>query len=455
MGSSRQQYNPLQRLTNSARLDFAFFKTEAHSLLSRLEQVQPFSLRMPMVPAACIDDAALRAITDHLAIGTRNLRTQIKLFLKKIKENQANAKEANAAHTQATFALLKLRFNAILDQFDIFADVLSQRAEHVTGVWISGLDVLATDALQLPNGLYEAPPVMCFLDRGHGAAIRRARTRLPGGDTNPVAIIQVPRERMVGSGIAASLIHEVGHQGAALLNLVESLREAIRQEQKEHADQEAWWYYHLWISEIVADFWAIAHLGIAATQGLMNVVSLPRYFMFRIQSDDPHPFPWIRVRLSIAFGLYLFPHEQWEQLNQLWQRLYPMAELPQDKQDIIMALEKIMPQFVQLVSEHQNKALAASILKGVLPIAERQPQHLQKLYQYWKKQPEQMHYSAPSLVFAVIGQARADGLIMPQLETNILSKMLTRWAFQRSESRTTATTLKDKQMAQAIEKMIF
>ena len=60
---------------------------------------------------------------------------------------------------------------------------------------------------------------MCYLDRGHGAAIRRARARLPGGGMSPVAIIRVPRERMVGAGIASSLVHEVGHQAAALLDL--------------------------------------------------------------------------------------------------------------------------------------------------------------------------------------------------------------------------------------------
>ena len=99
----------------------------------------------------------------------------------------------------------------MLTQFDIFADVLSQRSEHDTGVWLSGLDVVAADALALPD-YYEAPPVICYLDRGHGAAIRRARTRLPGGSENPVAVVRVPRERMVGSGIASSLVHEVGHQ---------------------------------------------------------------------------------------------------------------------------------------------------------------------------------------------------------------------------------------------------
>jgi hypothetical protein len=55
--------------------------------------------------------------------------------------------------------------------------------------------------------------MVCYLDRGHGAAIRRARTRLPGGKSNPVAVIRVPRERMISHGIASSLIHEVGPSG--------------------------------------------------------------------------------------------------------------------------------------------------------------------------------------------------------------------------------------------------
>ncbi len=64
------------------------------------------------------------------------------------------------------------------------------------------------------------------------AAIRRARTRLPGGGKNPVAIIRIPRERMVSSGIASSLVHEVGHQGAALLGLFDSVRAALLEERR-------------------------------------------------------------------------------------------------------------------------------------------------------------------------------------------------------------------------------
>ncbi len=204
-----------------------YLKNEALSMLTRLGQLQPFSLSTSMVTAAGPSNEALRAITNHLVSAKTELRQKVHTYLSQLK-GEADETFNTAAEAQAAYAVLKLRFNNILDQLDIFADVLTQRSEHQTGVWIAGLDVVATDALVPQEGLYEIPPVMCFLERGHGAAIRRARTRLPGGDSNPVAIIQVPRERMIGSGIASSLIHEVGHQGAALLNLVETLRKELK-----------------------------------------------------------------------------------------------------------------------------------------------------------------------------------------------------------------------------------
>src|SRR6202011_6236091 len=126
---------------------------------------------------------------------------------------------------------LRLRFNAVLSQLELFNQVITQRSESEQGLWLSGLDVVWSDALALP-GYYEAPPIICYLDRGVGAAIRRARTRMPGGGENPVAVIRVPRERMIGSGIASSLIHEVGHQAAALLGLVPSLEQVLRAKQQ-------------------------------------------------------------------------------------------------------------------------------------------------------------------------------------------------------------------------------
>jgi hypothetical protein len=410
-----------------------FLESEALSLITRLEQVTPFSLSMPMVAAASVSDEAFRAISDHLLTRKHDLKRQVHAFVHFLK-NPANA-PLSEQELQAGYALLKLRFNAILDQFDIFADVINQRAEHTTGVWIAGLDILAQDALQLKGNYYEVPPVMCFLERGHGAAIRRARTRLPGGDTNPVAIIQVPRERMVGSGVAASLIHEVGHQGAALLDLVATIRAEMTKTQVPPPQQSGWAMYYLWLSEIIADFWAMAHLGIGASLGLMGVVSLPRYFMFRHHPTDPHPFPWIRVKISLAFGEALFPHPQWAMMQQLWHQLYPTEGLAKETLDTLATLEKSMPQFVQLVLVHRNKHTRGEPLVTLFPTKTRQPALLKATYQLWRQQPTSMRQGDPSFIMAVIGQARADSEITAEEESHLLSRLLRNWAWYRAEDR--------------------
>jgi hypothetical protein len=416
-----------------------FLMSEARSLLTRLAQVQPFALTMPMVHAATVADLAMRGITDRIRAGKRELGQRTRRFIALLQHPEA-ARQLTPAQAQMRFSLLKLRFNALLDQLDIFADVLLQRAEHPTGVWVAGLDVLAQDALlaaapHVPKG-DPLPPLMCFLQRGHGAAIRRARTRLPGGDLNPVAVIQVPRERMVGSGIASSLVHEVGHQGAALLHLVNSLRADLGQAaQQNPAQAREWKLLASWVSEIVADFWATGHLGITATCGLINVVSLPAYFVFRFQPGAVHPFPWIRVQISLAVGRLLFPHPQWAALQQQWEQLYPLSLAPADTQALLGKLMAMLPAFAQRLVNHRPLALAGATLGSIFPVAQRQPPQLGQLFQAWRQRPEAIGLPPPTLVFAVLGQARYEGTLHPTDEFNWLSRWLIRWAQARAESR--------------------
>ena len=157
-----------------------FLVNEAESLLTRLNTIKPFALNMPMVMAASVSDDALKGITNLLINGYKELKQKINDFIQWTRKTNPYTSTDNA---QAKYSILKLRFNALLDQLDIFADVLSQRSEHDTGVWMAGMDVLAEDAIKLNGRYYEAPPLICFLERGHGAAIRRARTRLPGGSS--------------------------------------------------------------------------------------------------------------------------------------------------------------------------------------------------------------------------------------------------------------------------------
>lgn len=409
---------------------------EARALLTRLARVKPFALHETMVPAAAPAPAAQIAIERYLARGRRTLRDQVHLYLRWLEGPEG--RRAPPAEMQRRFTFLRLRFNSALSQFDLFADVITQRSEHETGVWLSGLDVVAADALKLSGGYFEAPPLLCYLDRGHGAAIRRARTRLPGGGENPVAIVRVPRERMVGSGIASSLVHEVGHQGAALLGLVDSIRPLLQGLQKGSGEEQiAWRLWERWISEILADFWSVAKVGVASTLGLIGVVSLPRPFVFRVSLDDPHPTPWIRVKLSCVMGQALYPHTQWERLARLWESFYPTAGLDEERRRLIATLEEGMPGFVGLLVHHRPKALRGRSLMEVMSVAERQPDRLAGYYQAWRASPARMRAVSPSLAFAVIGQARANGEISPEKESRVLADLLTHWAL-RSALNTSA-----------------
>ncbi len=421
---------------NIPNLALFWLEQEARALLSRLERVQSFSLTETMVCAAAISPSALRAIELHLIRVKRLLRDGLLEFIDLIQQAAFAPAEA-----QRRFTMLRLRFNAILTQLDIFADALSQRSETPNGVWLAGLDVAASDALRI-NADLPVPPLVCYLDRGHGAAIRRARTRLPGGDENPVAIIRIPRERMIGSGIASSLVHEVGHQGNELLGLIPSIKpilEAVRRRQE--VDARVWNCWQRWISEILADFWSVAKLGIASSLGLMAVVTLPRYFVFRVSINDPHPTPWIRVKLSCAIGQALYPHSQWQELCALWESLYPATNLPAAQRLWLWQLEQQIPLLVGLLTQQRPAALKGKTLVEALGVVERQPSYLQSIFSSIK--PQDLQHLSPSLAFALLGQARWDGQLSPEQESRLVNRLLTHWALHRAlEPRTTASNTK-------------
>ncbi|GGP26974.1 hypothetical protein [Silvimonas amylolytica] len=399
---------------------------EVHGIRARLDAQLPYALQMPMVPAANVSDKAMAAIEQHMQAARRQLRLRIAHFLRRLRQMPPTPR--NVAEAQRRYALLKLYFHAALTHFEIFAEVLTQRSQHGTGVWLSGLDVAAQDGLRQPGVLQNVPPVICYVERGHGGAIRRARTRLPGGGNNPVSVIRMPRERMVGTGIAASLFHEVGHQAAALLELVNAFKRALQQRFGAAQPPPVWQAWDRWISEILADLWAVSRVGIAATCGLMSVVSLPRAFVLRINLDDPHPAPWIRVKLSLAMGNSLYPHPQWARLAQIWELQYPRWQMSASQQHAFAGLDQSINEFVRVLLSLRPAALHGHRLGDTLRLADRHPQALLRRWQEVKARPQQMLADTPTLAFAVLGQARFSGLLPASQELQVIAELLQRWA---------------------------
>lgn len=403
---------------------------EARALLTRIDRVSPFALKMPMVTAAAVSPAAQMGVETVLMRGRRDLTAMVRSYLSWLGHP---GRERSAAQAQRRFNVIRLRFNSIIRQFDVFSAVLGQRSEHETGVWVAGLDDVAADALAVPGNYFDPPPIICYLDSNHGAAIRRAYTRLPGGPKNPVAVISIPRERMIGSGIASSLVHEVGHQGAAMLRLIPSLRAALRERQRRDGRRAPGWaLFERWISEIMADFWSVARVGIGSTLGLMAVVSLPRPFVFRFDARDPHPIPWLRVKLSCAFGERLYPHPQWRRLAQMWEALYPLTGVDARVRNLIDRGQGLLGPLAELITQHRPASLRGRALGEVLSAAEMRPEQLQRQLEIWRARPELIRSEGPCRVFAVIGQARADGKVTPEGEAQALSRLLTYWALKSS-----------------------
>jgi hypothetical protein len=146
--------------------------------------------------------------------------------------------------------------------------------------------------------------------------------------------------------------------------------------------------------------------------------------------NDPHPFPWIRVKISCAIGNALYPHPQWARLSSLWESFYPATSLPEKKRALISFLLSSLPQFISALIHHRPKSLRGKSLKDVFSLNHLQPSQLQAYFEAWRYTPQKMMTAQPSLVFAVIGQAKADGIITPELESMTLAIILKNWALK-------------------------
>ncbi|WP_290062024.1 hypothetical protein [Amycolatopsis solani] len=408
---------------------------ETRALLTRLAAVEPFVLQETCVAAAALSPAALSGIEQYLIAGRRAVRRRAEEFLRWLR---GHGSAAPAAEQQRRFWVLRLAFQNALTQFDLFSEVITQRSEHDNGVLLSGLDLAAADALRLPGTPIEGPPVVCSFHRGIGGSIRRARTRLPGGGDNPVALLRIPRER-IGFGVASTLGHEAGHQGAALLGLVESLRARL-DETRWRAGDHARELWRTWLSEIVADVWAVAKVGIGSTLGLIGLVSLPRGFVFKPPDDDPHPVPWLRVLLSCAVGDRFYPDPQWAGLAATWRSMYPLTGLRPELADTLAALRADIPELVGFVAGHRPPQLRGRALGDVLTGPDRTRPALLRRFWSWQADPDRMAAAPPMLAFAVLGQARADGLLSPERESATLRRLIGRWAVTSTLETARATS---------------
>jgi len=99
---------------------------------------------------------------------------------------------------------------------------------------------------------------------------------------------------------------------------------------------------------------------------------------------------------------------------------------------LLMALRDSMPALAGLLANHRPALLRGASLPQALQVDQRQPAYLALLFRLWQRKPERMYDASPVLVFAVIGQARADGILSPEHESILLGRLLTHWALRNT-----------------------
>ena len=85
-----------------------------------------------------------------------------------------------------------------------------------------------------------------------------------------------------------------------------------------------------------------------------------------------------------------------------------------------------------------------------MKVEQRTPGRLAALFNAWNTAPQQMYRAPPSLVFAVLGQARADGSMTPEDESDLLAKLLNFWAMRSTLDTTAHCAALPKSRVQAL-----
>ncbi|HVH43415.1 MAG TPA: hypothetical protein VM925_13770, partial [Labilithrix sp.] len=210
--------------------------------------------------------------------------------------------------------------------FDTYVDILTQRTSPDLGALLRGCDVLALDALQRDHpALASLEPPIVHCDRGYGASVVREGVTFGGGADNAVALIQLPYSRLRDKCNLVSLVHEAGHQALVRLGVLSPLTAALEAGvRRAGGTDEAARAFAGWVSEIGADFWAFCGTGFAQTSTAFEVLAVPYADLVATRPGDPHPPPWLRPLLSVAWCRRAFGPGPWDAWAREWLAMHPL-----------------------------------------------------------------------------------------------------------------------------------
>jgi hypothetical protein len=320
---------------------------------------------------AVLSDRQWRAVERPLRNRARELGSRLRSI-----EHLATASgDANRHEANEAFGEIELEVARAYDYFDTFMDILTQRLSPILGPLLAGCDRLADDALRRDHPSLQAvetPLVHC--DRGLGASVLRQGVSLGDHEQNPLPIIQIPYSRLTQKYQLTSLIHEVGHEALARLDLKDPLARALDQALAERGVAPSMrGLFARWSGEIGPDFWAFCATGPAQAATLREVLMLKREHVVQDSFADSHPPPYLRVLLSIEWCRLVFGRGRWDDWEREWQFLY------RPRSPVLMELRAALPTIARALVTTRFRALGGRAIPDLFDLQEVDPASLQRL----------------------------------------------------------------------------
>lgn len=111
----------------------------------------------------------------------------------------------------------------------------------------------------------------------------------------------------------------------------------------------------------------------------MGVVSLPAWFVFRLNGDDPPPMPWGACEAQLRSATRSTPTPSSASSQRCGHILYPPSALDAGRRTLIATLEATAP-LVEVLVSHRAPSLGGRAPEEVLPLTERRPAKLTAHY---------------------------------------------------------------------------
>jgi hypothetical protein len=268
------------------------------------------------------------------------------------------------------------RYTRVETTLKFFANAINTRTNPQIAGYLRACDILAYRSMsQLLDQLNKpTPSAFSYFEYGSiGAAVLRAYLRLwDGTGVNPVAAIKITHHNTRRN---TALIHEAGHQAAAVVGWNEELASKLATglPRAPLGVPEEW---AGWASEIAADGFAFVHTGYGSVAALHDVLASEDAIVMRHRIGDPHPISYIRVLLGVEMCRQFYGNGPWDDLAQAWTQMYPLNLASSTTRSLLGASLPLLPSIVQITLNEPMRCFGGRSLSALINPDRVKPQTL-------------------------------------------------------------------------------